>query len=492
MTEITDEQRQKLMQEYSVREEKFNNKGELIGTSLNLINLAELIYKERGYHFLTTIDNKEIYCYNGSYREPIGEQIISNEVESFLQDESKEHYKKEIVGHIRDKNYIKRDLFNSEKYLINLKNGIYDIKKNIFFEHDPKYYFLTELPIEYKKNAKIKRIKQFFKQILKSEDIRRLQEIFGYCLYRDYHIQKAFMFLGEGANGKSTGLNLLKYMLGNHNVSSVSLQELCDNRFAAANLYGKLANIYPDLPDKTLTKTGMFKILTGGDTISAEQKFKDYFNFINHAKLIFSANKLPESKDDTNAFFRRWDFLNFPYTFYGDKCDPKIIEKLTVENEISGLFNWSITGLRRLLKNGCFSNARTVDEMREKYQRLSSPVASFVMDCIEIRPEKYIIKDDLYTCFVDYCVKNGLPVVAKNVFSMKLHEHVKVSDYRPTVSGKRIQAWMGIGFDLPSDLSGLSGYLDYLIRTDTCESELKYSKNPDNLDSFDTKERDYD
>lgn len=485
---ITDKQKRDLLEQYSVWEEKFDNKGNPIGLNLNLPNLGELIYNEFNLNFITTLDNEDIYIYQNGYYTSIGEQIIKDLVEQFLGDFTKEHYKKEVVGYIRDKNYQERTLFDSNKFLINLENGIYDIKHNEFIEHDPEYYFLSYIPIEYKKNAKIQKSKQFFKQVLKTDDIKRLQEIFGYCLYRDYHLQKAFMFLGEGANGKSTVLNLLKTMLGNHNVSSVSLQELCEDRFAPANLYTKLANIYPDLPDKTLTKTGMFKILTGGDNISAQRKFRDHFNFINYAKLIFSANKLPEAKDDTNAYFRRWEFINFPYTFYGKKCDPKILEKITTKKEISGLFNWSITGLRRILRNGCFTNTASVDEMREKYQRLSSPVAAFVMDCIENDTEKYILKDDLYDCFVKYCVNNGLPAVAKNTFSMKLHEHIKVIDYKPSISGKRTTAWGGIGFKDMSWMSGMSGFYHYFYRTDTCESELKYRNNLDNFDGFDNKE----
>lgn len=491
MIQMTDEQKQKLMQEYSVysTDDKGNSK-------LIIPNLGELIYNELGYHFLTTYDNKQIYCYNGGCYEQKGEPIIKDHVEQFLQDETKEYYKNETVGYIRDKNYHDREIFNSQPYMLNLQNGVLDIKHNKFLEHSPDYYFLTTIPVAYKKNAKIKKIKQFLKQILRPDDIKRIQEIFGYCLYREYHIQKAFMFLGDGANGKSTVLNLLKTMIGIHNVSSVSLQELCDNRFAAANLYNKLANIYPDLPDKTLTKTGMFKILTGGDNISAEQKFKDHFNFINYAKLIFSANKLPEVKDDTNAFFRRWEFLNFPYTFFGDKCDPKILSKLTTDQELSGLLNWSIIGLRRLLKNGCFTNSSTVDEMREKYQRLSSPIAAFVMDCVEISPGFYIFKDDLYACFVQYCANNGLPVVAKQTFSTKIHEYVRVTEYRPPKQNNREtreRAWLGIDFADMSSMSNMANLSSYLYRREGSDSyDIKIDKTLDTLDTMDNKESDSD
>jgi len=488
---LTDEQKKQLLEQYSVYEEIFNNKGELTGTRLNHINLAELIYNEFNLHFLTTYDNQEIYCYNQGIYEQKAEPLIKDLSEQFLEDECKEHYKNEITGYIRDKNYQERTIFDSEKYLINLENGIYDIKHSKFLEHDPEYYFLSKIPVNYNKNAKIKKIKRFFKQVLKTDDIKRLQELFGYCLYRDYPIQKSFMFLGEGANGKSTVLNLLKSMLGNQNVSSVSLQELCENRFAPANLYGKLANVYPDLPDKTLTKTGMFKILTGGDNISAEQKFKAYFNFVNHAKLIFSANKLPESKDDTDAYFRRWEFINFPYAFYGKKCDAKILEKISTDNELSGLFNWSLTGLRRLLKNGCFTNSQNVDEMREQYQRLSSPVAAFVMDCIEISQGSYIFKDDLYACFVQYCVNNGLPACAKNTFSTKLHEHVRVTEYRPPKQENREsrdRAWLGIDFSDLSSMSNMSTFSAYFYRRDAGTQVHKIENSLDTTDKTDNQE----
>ena len=126
--------------------------------------------------------------------------------------------------------------------------------------------------------------------------------------------------------------------------------------------------------------------------------------------------------------------------------------------------------------------------MREKYTRLSSPIASFVMDCLEIQPQKYVLKDDLYACFIEYCVKNSLPTLTKNVFSMKLHEHVKVNDYRPSVSGKRVQAWIGIDFCASSDMSDMSGYTSYFISQGHVQEDIKIEKHLDSLDDYDNKE----
>ena len=71
-------------------------------------------------------------------------------------------------------------------------------------------------------------------------------------------------------------------------MSHVALQDLEENRFQVAELYGKLANIFADLPNKRLQSSSMFKTLVSGDRITAERKHENPFVFRNHAKLIFS------------------------------------------------------------------------------------------------------------------------------------------------------------------------------------------------------------
>ena len=460
---IDDDQKRQLLDEYNVWEESFNSKGTLVARRLVVPNLGELIYSGLSQRFLTVIDNSEIYRYNGGYYEPDGEQAIRKLVQEFLDRETRETHKNETVGYIKDKNYQKREIFDSNPLLINLKNGVYDLETGKFTEHSPDYFFLNEIPVKYDKDAKIEKIEEFLHQVVKEEDVPLLQEVCGYCLYRKYPIQKAVMLLGEGANGKSTVLSLLTKLLGKKNISSISLQELAESQFACSNLYGKLANIYPDVADKSLYRTGIFKMVTGGDLLTADRKYKDPFNFVNYAKLIFSANKLPESKDDTDAYFRRWIFINFPNRFEGSNCDPYLFDKLSVDEEISGLLNFALEGLKRLLENNAFTNTPSTDGMRESYQRLASPIAAFVMDCVEVSADEFVVKDDLYNAFIDYCSKKNLPGMAKNAFSMRLHEHVRVNDYRPTIGGKRVNAWQGITLEGTTDtknggnVSGLSG-----------------------------------
>lgn len=330
-----------------------------------------------------------------------------------------------------------------------MENGILNLQTGELLPFSPDYYLTVKIPVKFDPTADCPRIKQFFRDVLHEEDIPVMFELFGFCLYRRYFIHKAFMFVGSGRNGKSTVINLLRRFLGPQNVANVPLQAFAENRFAAAELYGKLANTFADMSSEALRDTGLFKTLTGEDTIEAERKFKNPFRFTNYAKLIYSCNRLPETYDDSDAFFARWIIINFPNKFEGDKADKNLINKLATPEELSGLLNLALLGLWRLLERGEFSKGVSTEEVREIYLRMSNPVAAFVMDCIEVDPEGFVPKKDLYAAFCEYCRNNKLPTVSEATFHKKLIRQVRVEDYRPKIQGKRVHTWRGIRLKQP-------------------------------------------
>jgi len=391
--------------------------------------------------FITFQDTEETYIYNDGIYRPNGEAIIKKTIENILEKESNTYRVNETLNHIKRSTYIDRRNIETHPELLCLQNGILDIKRDELLSHTPDIIFLNKIPVRYDPDADCPKIKKFISEIVPASDILLIQEMAGYCLYRDYSLDKAFLLIGEGSNGKSTLLNLLTKFLGKENVSSISLQDLDTNRFAVAELHGKLANVYADLPDRALNHTGKFKMLTGGDIISAERKFKGHFTFINYAKLIFSCNKVPESRDDTTAFYRRWIMINFPNKFEGENINPNILEEISTEEELSGLLNWALEGLRRLLKNGHFSNSITTEEIREQYIKQSNPVLAFVEDRLISDSQGEISKDELYRLFCDYCEEVGLPTKAKNVFGRELPRYIAVDSGQTRDKGT---VWRGI------------------------------------------------
>lgn len=393
-------------------------------------------------NFLTLAELDEVYNYKDGIYHPLGEVFIKTEVQKQY-DELTTHDYNEIINYIKRKTYIPYKAINNHYHLVALDNGIYNLNTNQLEQFTPTNLITVKSPVTYNPNTDCPNIKRFFADVLNPDDIIAIEEFFGYCLLRNYPIQKSFMLVGSGGNGKSTLLTLLKTFLGVENVTSLSLQELEDNHFAGANLLGKLANIYADLPPKALASTGKIKMLTGGDIITAEKKFGGFVSFINYAKMIFSTNQMPMSYDDTDAFYRRWVIVNFPHSF--DETKGKgLINTLTTPEELSGLLNVALCGLQRLLDNGRFSNQKQIDEVREQYVRMSDSIQGFIWDCLDQNFDNFIEKKELYTIYGKYCKSRSLPISSEKRFFTRFPMMCKVEEFRPEVDKKRVQAYMGI------------------------------------------------
>lgn len=391
--------------------------------------------------FITLEDTQEILYYkDGIYK--AAESKIDKLARDILDEEASIHIINEIIGHIKGSTYISRKKFDINPYVICVENGILNLESGEIEEFSPDKYFLTKLPIIFNKEKDCPKINKFLLEILKEEHTKTILELFGYCLLRDYPFHKAFMFVGDGANGKSTLINLLKEFLGHENCSAIPLQDLDTTRFAVASLHRKLANLFADLPPKQLVGTGKFKMLTGQDIISGERKFKEHFTFKNYAKLIFSTNKVPKTKDDTTAFWRRWIMINFPNSFEGKKAEKRLVEKLTVPSELSGLLNLAIASLKSLISNGEFTGTMSTTDIKELYTRMSDSIGAFIMDCAEFDSESYIGKRELYSSYCEYCREKSYPTLNEQTFHKNLPQYLSVTQER--IGKDRKYTWKGI------------------------------------------------
>lgn len=437
-------------------EELYFEKGKFRGSFIPAKLACEMM---DSYSFLTMKDSQEIYVYKEEDEiwKLDGESLIKTQATRRLGERSKVAYVNETIAYIKAKSFVDRESFDSlQVTFIPMAKGVLDTESMALQEYTPEMQITSKLPVMYVPDASCPNIKKFLGEIVRAEDVGLLEEIAGYCLYRGYPIQKSIMLVGDGANGKSTFLRLLASMLGTENISDVSLQELESNRFAKADLYRKLANIHTDLPPSAVRNPGNFKMLTGGDAIRAEKKFKDPFSFVNYAKLIFSANKVPPVEDDSNAFFRRWVIVDFPNKFDEERDDKQILLKLTTADELSGFLNLALKGLQRVLANG-FSYHKKTEEIREAYLKASDSIFFFIKKCVIDDGVSFVGKDELYSAYTAFCRKWKIPATSRDKFSKDIHKHVRVENYRPTVDGERIQAWRGIKLLEGEDGNGVEG-----------------------------------
>lgn len=396
------------------------------------------------YFFKTLRDTEEVIFYEEGYYHYEGEAIIRAVSERVFGEHLNSYHVNEILNHIRRSTYIKREDLNNNLWVLNLENGVFNIKSFAFAAHSPDLLTTIRIPLKYDPAAACPEIEKFISEIVYPEHIKLIKEMIGYCLYHDYTYQNWFLLHGDGENGKSKLLSLIGKFLGEANVSSIGLQDL-NQRFAPVNLYGKSANVVADMSDADLKRTARLKQLTGGDLITAEPKFKNAFTYFNFAKLIYSCNKVPLTEDKSRAFFRRVIFIPFPNRFIvGKNADEKIMDKLTTEGEMSGLFNVAVESLKHIIGNGGFSGYLTAEENEELYERASNPVYGFFHDCCEVDVEKYVVKMEFYDAFSEYCKEKKIVPFSEKKFTQEIKLLVRLDESRISVGKQRLRVWKGI------------------------------------------------
>jgi P4 family phage/plasmid primase-like protien len=281
------------------------------------------------------------------------------------------------------------------------------------------------------------------------EYVETFLDFAAYCLWRKLPYHKWLLLNGSGRNGKGVVLLLLSGLLGQKNITSESLQKILENDFAVAELYQKFANIDADLSEKALQNTGILKKLTGNDYVTAEKKFKNPFQYQSYAKLIFSANIIPKTSDETDAFFARVIIINFLKQYLDKDADPYLFDKLNTEQEMSGLFTLLVSRLPKVLESGISGSDKSLGENYVRYVQSSDPTRVFVETSIEHitgdDAKFYIIsKDDVYNAYVRYSTIERLNPESSDTFNRRIKKILTLGDKKILKDGIRKYYWIGL------------------------------------------------
>ena len=278
---------------------------------------------------------------------------------------------KELTAHISIK-------FDENLSLINMENGVYNWETKEFLHHDPEYLSRIQIPITYNPYAVCPNITQFMGIVFKPEDIQKVLEFFGYCLYRAYPLQKALLLLGPGETGKSTFLTILRKFVGEDHAAVISPQELAGDKFAGIGLKNMLVNAPADITSETIQETAFIKCLMG-DESRGQKKFQDATAFMNFAKQIFGMNKLPITRDRTTGWYHRIEIVPMTHVLGETELSTEFLQSLTSESELSGLFNLAMDSLRTLMAQKYFTNQTSIKNTKDLYDAASLPGLYFVL-----------------------------------------------------------------------------------------------------------------
>lgn len=397
--------------------------------AVNHHTLAQMIL--RHMPMATLVETKELLVYAGGHYVPNGGEIVHQCLVKLLAPFSRQtgqtiyntNVLKEVLGIIHGLTYVESRVFDADLDIINCKNGLLNWRTGVLHPHDPSYYSRIQLDVNYDPDATCPTILSVFNTILRVEDFRKALEFIAYCMYRKYPIQKAFILLGPGGTGKSHFIDIIRAMLSEENVSSTSMHDLEEDRFATSDLYLKLLNENGDLSQETLPNVNVLKMLVSNkDVIRAQRKGERAFDFVNFAKIIFAANKLPKVRDDTSGFYRRIEILPFEHVFTEQEKIESIgiLEKLTSPGELSGLLNVVLPYLEPLLDAGRFSNSFEVATTKEQYKRQSDPILTFVELHLKEVADECVPKERVYHEYVKFCAINNIEPLHRVPFGKQL------------------------------------------------------------------------
>lgn len=391
--------------------------------------IEEVLKLARQYHWGLCKRLDFIYLFNGAYWQLLDE----SELQSFL---GKAGANMGITKWTADDEKFVGDLYRQFLYkahlpepqrddnitFINLQNGTFEItpdgrKLRNFNRND----FITyQLPFEYNPEAQAPIFKAYLDTVLPDKERQNvLAEYLGYVFTRHLKLEKTLLLYGTGANGKSVFFEIVNALLGNENVSSYSLQSLTDdNGYHRAKIANSLVNYASEINGKL--QTDHFKQLVSGEPVEARLPYGQPFVMRHYARLIFNCNELPKDVEHTNAYFRRFLIIPFDVTIPEDKQDKQLSNKI-IESELSGVFNWVLDGLDRLLQQKKFTKCDAIQKQIEQYKKESDSVQMFLED-ENYKPslEQTEPLKDIYRMYKEYAIDSTFKPVSIRTFAKRL------------------------------------------------------------------------
>lgn len=369
-------------------------------------------------------DRVHIYTKEGVYsdRQEDFEKVMIDKIPSLKDSQRKEVFKYISLRCQRVGSYC------SPRYLA-MANEIYDIKNGETFPYSPKWIINNRIPYDYNPNAYNETMDKTLDKICcNDKQIRALlEEMIGYTLYRQNSMQVCFMLTGEGSNGKSTLLDVIKALLGKRNYTSIDLKDLEDT-FKPAELYGKLANIADDISGKFIGDSAVFKKVVTGNSMLVRRLYGTPFELESYATQIFCANRLPQVDDKSDGFVRRIIIvpLNAKFSPHDDDYDPFINDKLLEDSALEYLLKLAIDGLKRVLATKSFTKSDKAEHEKSEYVISNNNVLEWIEeDGIDFANPEPV--NDIYSGYAIWCDRNRCNALKKANFTKELQRIFGVS-----------------------------------------------------------------
>lgn len=319
-----------------------------------------------------------------------------------------------MIKEAKDFLFVDSTMWDARGELLNCQNGVYNLQTHEFIPHSPDFLLTKITNVEYNHDAKSEDWEKFIGEVTQSEEKKRyLQVKFGYGMTADTSEESFDILYGSTTrNGKSTTLETISYMLGSYamNVNPETLlQKPRDSRSPSedvARLNGCRFLVCPEPPKRMSFDVARLKTFTGGDTLTARFLNEKSFEFVPVFKLFLNTNYLPLVFDNTLFSSGRVRVITFDRHFSEKEQDKTLKRRLRTHDNLSGIFNWCLEGLKIYQREGV-TVPQCIKDATSDYQESQDKISQFITDTLEKKTGGIIAINDLYPEYEKWCNDNG-------------------------------------------------------------------------------------
>lgn len=414
---------------------------------------------------------KEWYYYNGKvWKIDSGGMIVHGKAKELfdalmiyavsIEDEQQQKLFREYYGKFGSKNkrdtlikdaadccYISSEELDCNPNLFNCQNGTLELDTLKFRPHSSEDYITKISNVVYDEAAKSADWDKFLSEVLPRdrEKVKYLQKAIGYSLSGQCSLETCFILYGATTrNGKSTVVGTVSYMLGDSDGYAraaqpevLAIRKNKDSRNASediARLAGcRFLNV-SEPPQSMAFDAALLKTLTGRDTITARFLFQGSFEYVPQFTLFINTNYLPKVLDETLFKSNRINVIEFNRHFSPEEQDVTLKSRLRSQENISGLFNWCIEGLKLFRQEG-LKPPMSVGIATRQYAQQSDKIGNFIDECLEERQGGGCTAKEAYDVYKKWCSDCGYYAEGKQKF-MELLRGKNLLKPTATLNGK--------------------------------------------------------
>jgi putative DNA primase/helicase len=279
--------------------------------------------------------------------------------------------------------------------------------------------------VEYKPEADCPMWRKFVREIMdnKPELIQFVQTAVGWSLSGDISEQTMFILYGTGANGKSTFLNTIMFLLGDYATATPTetFMKKSGDQYTndVARLRGTRFVTTTEVEQGRRLAEPLIKKITGNDDMTARFLYGEFFNYLPTFKIFMATNHKPVIKGTDHGIWRRIKLIPFTTRIPEEKQDKHL--ELKLREEASGILNWLLEGIAQWKKEG-LKAPKAVLFATDEYRGEMDVIGNFINERCDQHTDFTIRIKELYKAFADWCDENNEHAVSERFFSLRLKE----------------------------------------------------------------------